>query len=178
MLADIDAAALKETEANFAKSFGRDQVRSAIMDVTDENAVAAAYAHAADGIWRARHHGLQCRNFVGRADRRDRARVWDRNMDILGKGYFLVSRDAFRLMKKQKLGGAIVFIASKNGLAAWSTPRPIARPRPRRSTWLAASLSKARNTASASTWSIPMRSCAAPASGRASGGSSAPPPTT
>jgi NAD(P)-dependent dehydrogenase (short-subunit alcohol dehydrogenase family) len=39
-------------------------------------------------------------------------------MDILAKGYFLVSREAFRLMKRQKLGGAIVFIASKNGLAA------------------------------------------------------------
>jgi NAD(P)-dependent dehydrogenase (short-subunit alcohol dehydrogenase family) len=43
--------------------------------------------------------------------------MWDRNMDILGKGYFLVSREAFRLMKAQKLGGALVFIASKNGLA-------------------------------------------------------------
>ena len=39
-------------------------------------------------------------------------------MDILATGYFLVSREAFRLMKRQKLGGAIVFVASKNGLAA------------------------------------------------------------
>ena len=44
--------------------------------------------------------------------------LWDRNMDILAKGYFLVSREAFRLLKRQKLGGTIVFIASKNGLAA------------------------------------------------------------
>ena len=44
--------------------------------------------------------------------------LWDRNMDILAKGYFLVGREAFRLMKRQKLGGAIVFVASKNGLAA------------------------------------------------------------
>ena len=39
-------------------------------------------------------------------------------MDILAKGYFLVSREAFRLMRRQKLGGAVVFVASKNGLAA------------------------------------------------------------
>ena len=39
-------------------------------------------------------------------------------MSILATGYFLVSREAFRLMKRQKLGGSIVFIASKNGLAA------------------------------------------------------------
>jgi NAD(P)-dependent dehydrogenase (short-subunit alcohol dehydrogenase family) len=29
-----------------------------------------------------------------------------------------VSREAFRLLKRQKLGGSIVFVASKNGLAA------------------------------------------------------------
>jgi len=44
--------------------------------------------------------------------------MWDRNMDILAKGYFLVSREAFRYFKQQKIGGNIVFIASKNGLAA------------------------------------------------------------
>ena len=36
----------------------------------------------------------------------------------MATGYFLVSRAAFRLMKTQKHGGAIVFMASKNGLAA------------------------------------------------------------
>ena len=118
VLADIDQKALAETQANFAKSFSADQVRSAAMDVTDENAVAFAFAHAA-----AEYGGLDI--LVSNAgissaapiDETDLA-VWDRNMDILGKGYFLVSREAFRLMKRQKLGGSIVFIASKNGLAA------------------------------------------------------------
>jgi rhamnulose-1-phosphate aldolase/alcohol dehydrogenase len=118
VLADIDQKALAETEANFAKGFSKDQVRSAVMDVTDENAVAGAFAHAAT-----EYGGLDI--LVSNAgissaapiDETELA-VWDRNMDILGKGYFLVSRDAFRLMKRQKLGGAIVFIASKNGLAA------------------------------------------------------------
>jgi NAD(P)-dependent dehydrogenase (short-subunit alcohol dehydrogenase family) len=44
--------------------------------------------------------------------------LWDKNMDILAKGYFLVSREAFRLFETQKIGGNIVFVASKNGLAA------------------------------------------------------------
>ncbi|MEZ5830915.1 MAG: bifunctional rhamnulose-1-phosphate aldolase/short-chain dehydrogenase [Dongiaceae bacterium] len=118
VLADIDESSLKETETEFAKSFGKDQVRSFVTDVTDENAVAGAFAHAA-----AEYGGLDI--LVSNAgissaspiEDTDLA-VWDRNMDILGKGYFLVSREAFRLMKKQKLGGSIVFIASKNGLAA------------------------------------------------------------
>jgi NAD(P)-dependent dehydrogenase (short-subunit alcohol dehydrogenase family) len=44
--------------------------------------------------------------------------VWQRNQDILVKGYFLASRAAFRIMKQQKLGGSMVFVASKNGLVA------------------------------------------------------------
>jgi NAD(P)-dependent dehydrogenase (short-subunit alcohol dehydrogenase family) len=37
---------------------------------------------------------------------------------VLATGYFLVAREAFRLMKRQALGGSIVFIGSKNALAA------------------------------------------------------------
>jgi rhamnulose-1-phosphate aldolase/alcohol dehydrogenase len=43
---------------------------------------------------------------------------WDRNHDVLAKGYFLVSREAFRTMKPQGTGGGIVFIASKNAVFA------------------------------------------------------------
>jgi NAD(P)-dependent dehydrogenase (short-subunit alcohol dehydrogenase family) len=44
--------------------------------------------------------------------------LWQKNMDVLATGYFLVAREAFRLMQRQQCGGAIVFVASKNGLAA------------------------------------------------------------
>jgi len=43
---------------------------------------------------------------------------WQRNIDILATGYFLVARAAFRRMKAQARGGSIVFIGSKNALAA------------------------------------------------------------
>jgi NAD(P)-dependent dehydrogenase (short-subunit alcohol dehydrogenase family) len=39
-------------------------------------------------------------------------------MDVLATGYFLVSREGFRLQKSQGLGGSIIFIGSKNALAA------------------------------------------------------------
>jgi NAD(P)-dependent dehydrogenase (short-subunit alcohol dehydrogenase family) len=39
-------------------------------------------------------------------------------MDILSTGYFLVSREAFKLLRRQGIGGSVVFVASKNGLAA------------------------------------------------------------
>jgi NAD(P)-dependent dehydrogenase (short-subunit alcohol dehydrogenase family) len=43
---------------------------------------------------------------------------WNRNHAILGTGYFLVARESFKVLKGQDVGGAIVFIASKNALVA------------------------------------------------------------
>ena len=118
MLADIDAEALGRVEAEFSKAYGRDQVRGVLVDVTDEAAVLQAFARTATAFG-----GLDI--LVSNAGIASSEPVetttlamWDRNMDILAKGYFLVSREAMRLMKRQTLGGAIVFIASKNGLAA------------------------------------------------------------
>jgi rhamnulose-1-phosphate aldolase/alcohol dehydrogenase len=43
---------------------------------------------------------------------------WERNHAILGTGYFLVGREAFRVLRSQDLGGSVVFVASKNALVA------------------------------------------------------------
>jgi rhamnulose-1-phosphate aldolase/alcohol dehydrogenase len=43
---------------------------------------------------------------------------WNRNQEILGTGYFLVSREAFRVLREQDRGGSIVFVASKNAMVA------------------------------------------------------------
>jgi NAD(P)-dependent dehydrogenase (short-subunit alcohol dehydrogenase family) len=43
---------------------------------------------------------------------------WNRSHAILGTGYFLVAREAFRLLRRQGTGGSVVFVASKNALVA------------------------------------------------------------
>ena len=118
MLADIDAAALAETGAALAKRHGKDVVRTVAMNVTDETAVAAAYARMA-----VEFGGVDI--LVSNAGIASSAPVedtslalWNQNMDILSTGYFLVSREAFRVMRAQGMGGSIIFVASKNGLAA------------------------------------------------------------
>ncbi len=118
MLADIDGAMLDETKGALTRTYGKDNVRAALMDVTDEAAVIAAVA---DTI--AEYGGLDI--VVSNAGISSASpiedttlAVWNRNMDILATGYFLVGREGFRSMKKQGLGGAMVFVASKNGLAA------------------------------------------------------------
>jgi rhamnulose-1-phosphate aldolase/alcohol dehydrogenase len=44
--------------------------------------------------------------------------MWDRNHAVLAKGYFLVSREAFKIFKEQGVGGSLIFVASKNAMAA------------------------------------------------------------
>ena len=44
--------------------------------------------------------------------------LWNRNMAVLATGYFLVAREAFRLLKAQQLGGSLIFVGSKNSVAA------------------------------------------------------------
>ncbi|MBY5635093.1 bifunctional rhamnulose-1-phosphate aldolase/short-chain dehydrogenase [Rhizobium leguminosarum] len=118
VLADIDQAALEGTEADFVKKFGADAVRSVRLDVTKEDAVIASFADAC-----VEFGGIDI--LVSNAGIASSAPIeatelstWNRNIDILATGYFLVSREAFRLFRRQALGGNVVFVASKNGLAA------------------------------------------------------------
>ena len=118
VLADIDKALLSETCKQLASTHGNDRVREVIMDVTDESQVSAAFATTA------REYGgvdilISNAGIASSATVEDTTlELWNKNMDILSTGYFLVSREAFRVFKRQDLGGAVVFVASKNALAA------------------------------------------------------------
>ena len=118
MLADIDEAALAETATALSKQYSPDVVRTVAMNVTDEDAITAAYSSIA-----LEFGGVDI--LVSNAGIASSAPIeettldlWNKNMAILSTGYFLVSREAFRVFKVQSMGGAIVFVASKNGLAA------------------------------------------------------------
>ncbi|WP_172122713.1 MULTISPECIES: bifunctional rhamnulose-1-phosphate aldolase/short-chain dehydrogenase [unclassified Devosia] len=118
VLADIDQAALDSATAELSGAFGTDFVRPVNINVTREDQVIAGFAHAV-----VEFGGLDI--LVSNAGLASSAPIedttlelWNRNMDILSTGYFLVSREAFRLFRAQKIGGNVVFVASKNGLAA------------------------------------------------------------
>jgi len=118
VLADIDEQALKSAHEELGKKHGADFVRSAKVDVTKEDAVIAGFADVA-----VEFGGIDI--LVSNAGLASSAPIeettlalWDKNMDILATGYFLVSREAFRLFRAQDIGGNVVFVASKNGLAA------------------------------------------------------------
>ncbi|HEY6300849.1 MAG TPA: bifunctional rhamnulose-1-phosphate aldolase/short-chain dehydrogenase [Candidatus Binatus sp.] len=118
VLLDNDEAALERAGADFALKFGNDRTRITRCDVTDEASVARAFAFAAQ-----EYGGVDV--VVSNAGIASAApfdqttlETWRRNMDVLGTGYFLIGREAARVMKAQGIGGSIVFVASKNGLVA------------------------------------------------------------
>jgi rhamnulose-1-phosphate aldolase/alcohol dehydrogenase len=87
-------------------------------DVTSETAVDQAFAAAVDAFG-----GLDI--VVSNAGIASSAPItettlaeWERNQSVLVTGYFLVAREAFRLLQTQASGGSIVFVASKNSLVA------------------------------------------------------------
>jgi rhamnulose-1-phosphate aldolase/alcohol dehydrogenase len=120
MLADRDAAAIEDVRAGFAQQFGKDVIRAAVCDVTDEAQVQAAFDACAREFG-----GLDI--LVANAGIASSAPIeettvalWRKNYDVLAEGYFLTARSAFPLMKRMKEQGgtSIVFIGSKNGVAA------------------------------------------------------------
>ncbi len=118
VLADIDAELLDSTFKQLVEVHGDDVVRQVLMDVTDEEQVKSALCVTA------REYGgvdilISNAGIASSAVIEDTTlELWNKNMDILSTGYFLVSREVFRLLRRQSLGGAVVFIASKNALAA------------------------------------------------------------
>lgn len=118
VLADIDEAALASANDELAKAYGKDFVRPVLINVTAEEQVISGFAETA-----VEFGGIDI--LVSNAGLASSAPIeettlalWNKNMDILSTGYFLVSREAFRLFRAQKIGGNVVFVASKNGLAA------------------------------------------------------------
>jgi len=118
VICDIDRDALAGAEAELKKKYGADVVASSWVDVTREDAVIAGFR---DSAWK--FGGVDiCISNAGIASaspvEETTLALWQKNMDILSTGYFLISRQAFLLFKSQGIGGSIVFIGSKNALAA------------------------------------------------------------
>ncbi len=91
---------------------------AARADVTDEGEVVSAYRRAilefggVDVV--VSNAGLASSAPIEETS----VEMWDKNHAVLAKGYFLVAREAFRIMKEQCVGGSLIFVASKNAMAA------------------------------------------------------------
>lgn len=118
MLCDIDELALDTAKATLRQSFGDDSVEAMVANVTREEDVMQAM-HKTSLVF----GGLDiCICNAGIASAAPLAEtslaLWQKNFDILSTGYFITTREAFKILKTQGLGGSIVMVASKNALVA------------------------------------------------------------
>jgi NAD(P)-dependent dehydrogenase (short-subunit alcohol dehydrogenase family) len=118
VVADINFVGAEESAAAFNKQWGSERALAVQMDVTDETSVREGFRQAIEHFG-----GLDIVvNNAGLATSRPVTETslaeWNKNMAVLGTGYFLVAREAFRILTEQKLGGSLVFIGSKNSIAA------------------------------------------------------------
>jgi rhamnulose-1-phosphate aldolase/alcohol dehydrogenase len=118
VLVDRDEEVLRGVESELVERFSADRVRATVADVTDEAAVRRSFEFAAS-----EYGGVDI--VVSNAGIASAAPIaettletWNTNLSVLATGYFLVGREAMRMLEAQGIGGSIVFVASKNALVA------------------------------------------------------------
>tara|TARA_B100002049_G_C16021438_1_gene350415 strand:- start:56 stop:1027 length:972 start_codon:yes stop_codon:yes gene_type:complete len=108
----------KESLEAAIKTYKKDQVSGVVCDVTDEESIITAYKEANlafGGVDIIVHSaGLAISKSLEDTSMKD----WNLLQDVLVKGQFLMAQHGASVMKKQGLGGDIINIASKNGIAS------------------------------------------------------------
>lgn len=118
VLADLNLEGAQKVADELNEKYGELRAIAVKMDVTQEEQVQAAYETAAltyggvDII--VNNAGLATSSPFDETSLKE----WNLNINVLGTGYFLVAREAFKLMKQQALGGSMVFVGSKNSVYA------------------------------------------------------------
>ncbi|NLE50979.1 MAG: SDR family oxidoreductase, partial [Chloroflexi bacterium] len=118
VVTDINAEAGREVAHDLSDRFGKGRGLFVELDVTREEQVIAAFEQAVLA-----YGGVDILvNNAGIAGGKPITETtlvdWRRNQDVLATGYFLVAREAFRVMQAQGRGGSMIFVTSKNAVAA------------------------------------------------------------
>ncbi|MDN4526651.1 bifunctional aldolase/short-chain dehydrogenase [Fictibacillus fluitans] len=118
VVADLNVEGAQQVADEINEAYGANRAMAVKMDVTQEDQVQASIDQTAlfyggvDII--VNNAGLATSSPIDETTLKE----WDLNMNVLGTGYFLVAREAFKQMKQQGTGGSMVFIGSKNSLYA------------------------------------------------------------
>jgi len=118
ILNDIDQDRLETSKVEFVKAFGADAVATTTLNVTNAASIADAYKAACLAFGGVDIVVNNAGISISRPIAEHTIEEWDRLYDILVKGQFMVTQAAVGVMRKQKLGGDIVNIVSKNALVA------------------------------------------------------------
>ncbi|THA77616.1 bifunctional aldolase/short-chain dehydrogenase [Streptomyces sp. A0642] len=115
VVADLNA----ENAAAVAEDLGGpDRAVAVTVDVTSEEQIAEAFRAAVLAFGGVDLVVNNAGISISKPLLETTARDWDLQHDIMARGSFLVAREAARVMQAQKLGGDIIYIASKNAVFA------------------------------------------------------------
>ncbi|XCS10735.1 bifunctional aldolase/short-chain dehydrogenase [Aeribacillus pallidus] len=118
VIADLNIEGAEEKAKEINEKYGEKRAIAVKMDVTKEEEVQAAFKEAALAFGGVdiivNNAGLATSSPFDETTLQE----WNLNMNVLGTGYFLVAREAFKQMKKQGIGGNMVFVGSKNSIYA------------------------------------------------------------
>jgi rhamnulose-1-phosphate aldolase/alcohol dehydrogenase len=114
VVADLDAAGARKAAEEIVGAVGAGRAMGLGMDVTSEASVRAGFEAAVltyggvDIV--VSNAGIAHSAPVDRMELAD----WERSFAVNSTGHFLVAREGLRALKAQGLGGAFVFVATKN----------------------------------------------------------------
>jgi len=118
VLADLNEEGARKVADEINAKYGEHRAIAVKVDVTSEEMVRASYEEAVLNYGGVdivvNNAGLATSSPFDETSLKE----WNLNISVLGTGYFLVAREAFKLMKAQGLGGSMVFIGSKNSIYA------------------------------------------------------------
>jgi rhamnulose-1-phosphate aldolase/alcohol dehydrogenase len=118
VVVDTDGSGAEQTAAALNELYGDGRALGVCADVREESDADAAFAAAVQA-----YGGVDAVVFspglaVAYAVETTTLAEWDRIYSLLVRSFFLVARQALRIMKQQGLGGSLLFVASKHALAA------------------------------------------------------------
>jgi len=111
---DVDGAAAERVVGEIVAARGAGRAFGLILDVTNENSVRDAFERAVlaygglDVL--VSNAGIALPSSIHEMALHD----WQRSFDVNATGHFLVSREAVKVMRRQGLGGSIIYVATKN----------------------------------------------------------------
>ncbi|MBA4493788.1 bifunctional aldolase/short-chain dehydrogenase [Paenactinomyces guangxiensis] len=129
VIADLNLEGAQKIAEEINQTYGEGRAIPVKMNVTKEEEVQEAFKQAiltyggVDIV--VNNAGLATSNPLDKTTLQE----WNLNMDVLATGYFLVAREAFKILKSQSIGGNLVFVGSKNSVyagknaAAYSTAK-------------------------------------------------------
>jgi rhamnulose-1-phosphate aldolase/alcohol dehydrogenase len=118
VIADINLDGAREVAADLGRQFGSGAAVAVHANVTDESSVRRAFDAAVIEYGGVDIVVSNAGLAISRPIEESSVDDFEKISAVLERGYFLITREAIRVMKAQGTGGSIVFVASKNAVAS------------------------------------------------------------